>query len=128
VVKNASCMAGELQKQGLAILSGGTDNHLMLVDLRPINVTGKEAEEALDRAGITVNKNSIPHDDKPATVTSGIRLGTPSVTSRGMKEPEMQEIARAIADVIKNPGDEGLIRSTRDNMKTLCGRFPVYSS
>lgn len=126
VVKNASCMAGELQKQGLTILSGGTDNHLMLVDLRPINVTGKDAEEALDRAGITANKNSIPHDDKPATVTSGIRLGTPSVTSRGMKEPEMLEIARAIAGVVRNPGDEELIRSTRDNMKALCSRFPVY--
>ncbi len=126
VVKNAATLAEELMRLGFKVLSDGTDNHMMLLDLRNINVTGKAAEEALDLAGITVNKNSIPHDDKPATVTSGIRLGTPSITTRGMKEPEMITIAKAINDVIKQIGDENIIRKTREKMKDLCGKFPIY--
>ncbi len=126
VVKNARALAEELMRLDFNILSGGTDNHMMLLDLRNMNVTGKDAEEALDLAGITANKNSIPHDDRPARITSGIRLGTPSVTTRGMKEPEMIAVARAISDVIKQIGDENVIKKTREKMKDLCGKFPIY--
>jgi len=128
VVVNAKVMAETLQARGFEILSGGTDNHLMLVDLRRQGITGADAETALDRAGITVNKNAIPHDDRPASVTSGIRLGTPSVTSRGMGEEEMREIASAIADVLLHPGDDGVLRRTRGKMRALCERFPVYGA
>lgn len=126
VVANAAAMAGELSQAGFDILSGGTENHLMLLDLHNQDVTGKDAEAALDRAGITANKNAIPHDDRPASVTSGIRLGTPCVTTRGMKEPEMREIAGAIADVIRNRKDDRVIEETRLRMKSLCNRFPIY--
>ena len=101
IVKNAQAMADELKNQGFRLVSGGTDNHLMLVDLTAKGVTGKDAQEALDRAGITVNKNGIPFDTKGPQVTSGIRIGTPAVTTRGMKENEMRQIASYIADVIK---------------------------
>lgn len=130
VVKNARVLAEELMRLDFNILSGGTDNHLMLLDLRNLNVTGKEAEETLDLAGITANKNSIPHDDRPARITSGIRLGTPSVTTRGMKEPEMIEIAEAISDVIKQFANKNVIQNViqknREKMKNLCERFPIY--
>ncbi len=130
VVKNARVLAEELMLLDFNILSGGTDNHLMLLDLRNFNVTGKDAEETLDLAGITANKNSIPHDDRPARITSGIRLGTPSVTTRGMKEPEMIEIAGAINDVIKQFANKNVIQNViqknREKMKTLCERFPIY--
>ncbi len=130
VVKNARVLAEELMRLDFNILSGGTDNHLMLLDLRNLNVTGKDAEETLDLAGITANKNSIPHDDRPARITSGIRLGTPSVTTRGMKEPEMIEIAGAISDVIKQFENKNVIQNViqknREKMKTLCERFPIY--
>jgi len=126
VVANAQKMAETLMASGFRILSGGTDNHLMLVDLRNMEITGKEAEAALERAGITANKNAIPYDDRPATVTSGIRLGTPCVTSRGMKEPEMALIGQAIGDVLTHADDEALIERTRERMKDLCARFPIY--
>ncbi len=126
VVANAQKLAETLLNSGFRILSGGTDNHLMLVDLRHMNITGKDAEAALERAGITANKNTIPHDDRPATVTSGIRLGTPCVTTRGMKEPEMVEIGRAIGDVLKYMGNETVIKGVSDQMKDLCARFPIY--
>ncbi len=123
VVANAKTLASSLMNLGFNIISGGTDNHLMLVDLRNKNITGKEAEELLDKAGITVNKNSIPYDDKPPTITSGIRLGTPSVTTRGMGESEMKDIAEIIYNVICKTRDP---KSVRERIKSLCDRFPIY--
>ena len=124
IVANAQALADGLLKRGVRLVSGGTDNHLMLVDLSNRNVTGKEAEAALDRAGITVNKNAIPFDEKPPAVASGIRLGSPCVTTRGMKEREMEIIAEAIDRVTANPNDEAVIRETRKRMKALCKKFP----
>jgi len=126
ILKNAQAMADELKNQGFRLVSGGTDNHLMLVDLTSQGVTGKEAQEALDRAAITVNKNGIPFDTKGPQVTSGIRIGTPAVTTRGMKENEMRIIASYIADVIKNINDENRIQAVAKNVKLLCDRFPLY--
>lgn len=126
VVQNAKRLASELINRDFKIISGGTDNHLLLVDLRNLDVTGKEAEESLDKAGITVNKNSIPYDDKPPTITSGIRLGTPTVTTRGMGEIEMAEIAEIIEGVIKNHGDESRISEISKKVLALCKRFPIY--
>jgi len=124
IVANAQALAEGLLKRGFRLVSGGTDNHLMLVDLSNRNVTGKEAEAALDRAGITVNKNAIPFDEKPPAVASGIRLGSPCVTTRGMKEREMEIIAEAIDRVTAKPNDEAVIRETRKRMKALCKKFP----
>jgi len=126
VVANAKALAEALIKRGFKIFSGGTDNHLMLVDLRNKGVTGKDAEEALDRAGITVNKNAIPFDTKPPTVTSGIRLGTPSVTTRGFGVQEMEEIAAIIDTVIKNIDNDAVINTMRERSRSLCERFPIY--
>ena len=126
VVANAKALAEALIKRGFKIFSGGTDNHLMLVDLRNKGVTGKDAEEALDRAGITVNKNAIPFDTKPPTVTSGIRLGTPSVTTRGFGVQEMEEIAAIIDTVIKNIDNDSVINTMRERSRSLCERFPIY--
>ncbi|MBI4838775.1 MAG: serine hydroxymethyltransferase, partial [Nitrospirae bacterium] len=126
VVKNAKELADELIKKGFRIVSGGTDTHLMLMDLTDKAITGKEAETALDAAGITVNKNSIPHDDKPAAVTSGIRVGTPIVTSRRMKEPEMDSIAECISQIINNPQEKKIINRVKEKVKLLCKEFPVY--
>lgn len=127
VVLNAKKLAAGLMDRGFTIVSGGTDNHLMLVDLTAMNVTGKEAEEALDKAGITVNKNAIPHDPKPPTITSGIRLGTPSITSRNMGETEMAEIADIISTVVKNTGTSSILENVSGRVAALCGRFPVYA-
>ncbi|MBI3994966.1 MAG: serine hydroxymethyltransferase [Nitrospirae bacterium] len=124
IVTNAQALAEELLARGFRLISGGTDNHLMLVDLSNRNVTGKDAEAALDQAGITVNKNAIPFDEKPPAVASGIRLGTPAVTTRGMKAREMKIIAEAIHQVTSRTGDETVIRETRKRMKALCKRFP----
>lgn len=126
VVRNARRLAEGLMERDFKIISGGTDNHLMLIDLTGKGITGKEAEDALDRAGITVNKNSIPFDPLPPAVTSGIRIGTPSVTTRGMGEAEMTEIAEMIDEVLGNRHDEGLVRKVEGRAKDLCGRFPVY--
>ena len=126
IIKNAKALAEELKNQGFRLVSGGTDNHLMLVDLTDKDVTGKEAQEVLDLTGITVNKNGIPFDTKGPMVTSGIRIGTPAVTTRGMKEPEMKQIAGLIAQVLLNRGDEGKISEAREGVKTLCERFPLY--
>ena len=106
VVKNANALAEGLMAEGVDIVSKGTDNHLMLIDLRSLNLTGKVAEKVLDEVGITTNKNTIPFDPESPFVTSGIRLGTPAVTSRGFKETEMKEIASIIAMLLKNPEDE----------------------
>ncbi|MEN6375089.1 MAG: serine hydroxymethyltransferase [Smithella sp.] len=126
ILKNAQAMADELKNQGFRLVSGGTDNHLMLVDLTPKGVTGKEAQEALDRAAITVNKNGIPFDTKGPMITSGIRIGTPAVTTRGMKENEMRLIASYIADVVANINDENKIQAIAKEVKKLCDRFPLY--
>jgi len=127
ILKNAQAMAAELKNQGFRLVSGGTDNHLMLVDLTPKGVTGKEAQEALDRAAITVNKNGIPFDTQGPMITSGIRIGTPAVTTRGMKENEMRLIASYIADVVANINDESKIQAVAQEVKKLCDRFPLYA-
>jgi glycine hydroxymethyltransferase len=125
VIRNAQALAAALEQEGLRIVSGGTDNHLMLVDLRPIKVTGKDAAQALDQARITVNKNAIPFDDKSPFVTSGIRLGTPALTTRGMREPEMVEVARLIKRVLADIGDEVVRADVAAQVKDLTARFPV---
>ena len=126
IIKNAQAMADELKNQGLRLVSGGTDNHLMLVDLTAKGVTGKDAQEALDLAAITVNKNGIPFDTQGPQITSGIRIGTPAVTTRGMKEKEMRLIASYIADVIKNINDDHKIKAVAEKVKNLCAQFPLY--
>ena len=126
VVKNAKEMAGALMNKGFKIISDGTDIHLMLVDLSNKSITGKEAETILDLAGITLNKNSIPYDDKPPVVTSGIRVGTPMVTARKMKEPEMVIIANLISQVINNLNESTVIERVMEKVKGLCKKFPIY--
>jgi len=126
VVKNAATLADELMKRGFRIISGGTDNHLMLIDLTNKEITGKEAETALDAAGITVNKNAIPYDTRPAAVTSGIRLGTPSITTRGMGSSEMVEIAELISTVIDNSRKPEAIEKIAQRVRGLCDKFPIY--
>lgn len=126
VAKNAKALAHGMSDKGYRIVSGGTDNHLMLVDLTSKGITGKEGEEALDKAGITVNKNGIPFDHRPPQVTSGIRLGTAIVSTRGMKEPEMHEIANLIDRVLSNPTDDMNLFSVKPDVKALCERFPFY--
>ncbi len=126
VVENSKMLAACLMKNGVKLVSEGTDNHMMLADLRNLNVTGKAAQEILENAGITVNKNTIPFETQKAAVTSGIRIGTPAVTSRGMKTPEMEIIAKLIVDVLKNPADENVIRRVRTKVYELCDAFPIY--
>ena len=126
VVDNAKTLATELIRRGFSIISGGTDNHLMLIDLNNKNITGKEADEALDKAGITVNKNAIPYDERPPAVTSGIRLGTPCITTRGMGKAEMVEIADLISSVINNSKAPEAIAVNARRVKSLCDRFPIY--
>ena len=126
ILKNAQAMADELKNQGFRLVSGGTDNHLMLVDLTTKGVTGKDAQEALDLAAITINKNGIPFDTQGPQITSGIRIGTPAVTTRGMKEKEMRLIATYIADVIKNINDDHKIKAVAEKVKNLCAQFPLY--
>ena len=126
VVANARTLADELMKRDFRVISGGTDNHLMLIDLTNKDCTGKDAENALDRAGVTVNKNSIPFDTRPPAVTSGIRLGTPSITTRGMGKAEMVEIADIISTVIDNASEPETIQEHARRVEALCDRFPVY--
>jgi glycine hydroxymethyltransferase len=126
IVKNAKALADALMARGLRLVSGGTDTHLMLVDLSPRGLTGKDAQEALDRAWITVNKNTIPFETKSPMVTSGVRIGTPAVTTRGMKEPEMTEIARLIDRVLSKLGDSATEASVRNEVQELTARFPLY--
>jgi glycine hydroxymethyltransferase len=125
IVENARTLADELQQRGLRIVSGGTDNHLMLVDVGMGGVTGRDAQMALDAVGITVNKNEIPFDERPPTVTSGVRIGTPAVTSRGMGPAEMRQIADFVCRVLGNLGDEGVAAAVRQEVRELTGRFPV---
>ena len=123
IVKNARTLAECLVENGLRLVSGGTDNHLMLVDVRPSGLTGKEAENLLEEIGITVNKNAIPFDPQPPTITSGIRIGTPAVTTRGMKENEMREIGDIISKCLKKEEDK---EKLKDRVKALCSAFPLF--
>ncbi|HYA11935.1 MAG TPA: serine hydroxymethyltransferase [Thermodesulfovibrionales bacterium] len=127
VIRNAKRLAEDLINRGFRIVSGGTDNHMMLVDLMNKGTTGKDAEEALGMAGITVNKNVVPYDERPPTITSGIRLGTPCVTTRGMGEAEMTEIADIISSVIHSINDVRVIRDLAKRVKVLCDSFPLYA-
>lgn len=126
VKKNAKVLGEALIAEGVDIVSGGTDNHLLLLNLRSLDVTGKVAEEALDEVGITVNKNTIPFDKESPFVTSGIRIGTPAVTSRGFEEEEMKEIASIIASVLKNPTDEDVKKQALERVHAITDRFPLY--
>ncbi|REK55447.1 MAG: serine hydroxymethyltransferase [Thermobacillus sp.] len=126
VVKNAKTLAEALQAEGLSLVSGGTDNHLMLVDTRNLNITGKDAEHVLDSVKITVNKNAIPFDPTSPFITSGIRIGTPAVTSRGMGEEAMKTIAGVIAMTLKNPKDEAVLDKARGIVKELTEQYPLY--
>ena len=128
VLKNASAMAEELAKRGLRIISGRTESHVFLVDLRPKGLTGKAADAALGLAHITVNKNSIPNDPESPFVTSGIRIGSPAITTRGFKEEEARLVANLIADVLDNPTDEAVIAATKAKVHALTSRFPVYGA
>jgi glycine hydroxymethyltransferase len=126
IVANADRLASGLSAAGFRLVSGGTDNHLMLVDVFSKGLTGKVAEAALGKAGITVNKNAIPFDQNPPMVASGIRVGTPAVTSRGMREPEMDAIAELITRALAAPDDDGALASVRSEVEALCRKFPLY--
>jgi glycine hydroxymethyltransferase len=126
VVKNAKAMAAALEKKGYRIVSGGTDNHLFVVDLSKKGVTGKEAQEALDKAGINANRNTIPYDTQSPFVTSGVRLGSAAVTTRGMREAEMQEIADCIDAALEARADANKLHQIHDRVAKLCNRFPIY--
>jgi glycine hydroxymethyltransferase len=126
VVANARVMAEVFQQRGLKIVSGGTDDHLFLLDLTPKGVTGKDADAALGRANITVNKNAVPNDPQPPFVTSGLRIGTPAGTTRGFGEQEFTEIAHWISDVLDDMENEQVIEEVRGKVLELCRRFPVY--
>ena len=126
IIKNAKALADKLVSFGFKIISGGTDNHLMLIDLRNKNITGKAAQEALDLVGITCNKNAVPFDDKSPLVTSGIRLGTPALTTRGMKENDMEIIAEFINRIVSNTSDEKIQRDVKQEVLNLTSRFPMY--
>jgi glycine hydroxymethyltransferase len=126
IVVNAQRLARGLSAAGFRLVSGGTDNHLILVDVFSKGITGKVAEAALGKAGITVNKNAIPFDQNPPMVASGIRIGTPAVTSRGMREPDMDTIAEFIARVLAAPDDDGVLGAVRVEVEGLCRKFPLY--
>jgi glycine hydroxymethyltransferase len=127
VLVNARAMASAFQRRGFRIVSGGTDNHLFLLDLSDKSMNGKEADAALGQAHITVNKNAVPNDPRPPTVTSGIRIGSPASTTRGFKEAEMTQVAGWIADIIDNGGAPAVVERVRGEVAALCKRFPVYS-
>jgi glycine hydroxymethyltransferase len=126
VVANARAMTQVLQQRGYKIVSGGTDNHLFLLDLIDKNITGKDADAALGRAHITVNKNAVPNDPRPPAISSGLRIGTPAVTTRGFKEPEVRQLSNWIAAVLDHMGDESALEKVRAEVVAICRRFPVY--
>ena len=126
VIKNAKAMADTLIKRGIKIISNGTENHLLLLNLTNQNISGKDAEHALEKANITTNKNSIPNDTRSPFITSGIRIGTPAITTRGFKEQEASQIANWIADIIKDANNEEKIQSIKNKALDLCAKFPVY--
>ncbi|HEY5996953.1 MAG TPA: serine hydroxymethyltransferase, partial [Candidatus Deferrimicrobiaceae bacterium] len=126
VVKNAAAMAAALVSRGFRLVSGGTDNHLMLVNLKDRELTGKDAEAALEHVGITVNKNTVPFETRSPFVTSGVRLGTPACSTRGMKEAEFTKIGNLIADVLSAPGDPAVATRAAAEVETICKAFPLY--
>jgi glycine hydroxymethyltransferase len=126
VIKNAQIVAETLTQRGLRIVSGGTQSHVMSVDLRPKGITGKEAESVLGQAHMTINKNTIPNDPEKPMVTSGVRIGTPAMTTRGFKDEEARLTANLIADVLDNPRDPANIEAVRTKVNALTARFPVY--
>jgi glycine hydroxymethyltransferase len=127
IVKNAKRMGDKLMEKGFNLVSGGTDTHLILVDLRETDITGQMAEETLEKAGITVNKNAIPFDPRPPAIASGIRIGTPAITTRGMKENEMEIIAGWITEAFENNDNDAVLNRIKDDVKELCNKFPIYS-
>jgi glycine hydroxymethyltransferase len=127
VLENARTMAAVLAKRGVRIVSGGTDCHMFLIDLTPKGLTGKDAEAALGSAHITVNKNAIPNDPQKPAVTSGVRIGTPAMTTRGFRKPEAEALAALIADVLDRPADDANLKRVANDVKVLCARFPVYA-
>jgi glycine hydroxymethyltransferase len=126
ILANAKALSARLAGHGFRIVSGGTDNHVFLMDVRPAGLTGKVAEKALDAAHITVNKNAIPYDPNPPMVASGIRIGTPALTTRGMKEPEMEQVGDFIAEILRAPEDQAVRESVSGRIRELCERFPLY--
>jgi glycine hydroxymethyltransferase len=126
VIENAAALGETLKSHGAALVSGGTDNHIVLLDLRPWNLTGKAAEKLLEEAGITVNKNTIPYDPEKPFVTSGIRMGTAALTTRGMKQGEMVKIGEVIAAVLKSKGDEAVLEKAKETTKAICGAYPLF--
>jgi glycine hydroxymethyltransferase len=128
VAANAKALANAISRHGFRVVSGGTDNHVFLIEVHPRGITGSDAEKALDRAGITVNKNAIPFDPLPPMKAGGIRLGSPSVTTRGMKEPEMELIAKGVAEVLTHMGDAAVEQKVRKQVAELAARFPIYES
>jgi glycine hydroxymethyltransferase len=126
VLENARSMAETLVQRGLRIVSGRTESHMFLLDLRTKGITGKDAEAALGRAHITVNKNAIPNDPEKPAVTSGVRIGSPAMTTRGFRQPEAEQLAHLIADVLERPADEASLARIAGEVKALCARFPVY--
>src|SRR5271169_2706949 len=128
VVANTRAMAAAVAKHGFRIVTGGSDNHLFLIEVHPRGITGTDAEKALDRAGITVNKNSIPFDPLPPMKAGGIRLGSPSVTTRGMKEAEMRQIGNWVAEILSHVGDAAVEQKVRQQVAELAARFPIYES
>lgn len=126
IKKNAKALSRGLQENGLELVSGGTDNHLVLVDLTEEDVTGKEAEKALEDCNIIVNKNMVPYDPESPMVTSGVRIGTPALTTRGMEEPQLKEIGGMIAERIRNPGDTEVRERISDRVKELLEEYPLY--
>ena len=127
IVKNSKALAAALMLRGFKLTSGGTDNHLMLVDLSGTELTGKVAEEALDKAGITVNKNTVPFETRSPFVTSGFRVGTPAATTHGLKEAEMKEVADLITDALANVDDEARLSEIKGHVNSLMKRFPLYA-
>jgi glycine hydroxymethyltransferase len=126
VLANARAMAAAFQRRGYRVVSGGTDNHLFLLDLSDKSMTGKDADAALGKAHITVNKNAVPNDPRPPTITSGLRLGTPASTTRGFKEPEITQVAGWIMDIVDGNGDTATVDRVRGEVAELCQRYPVY--
>lgn len=126
IIENAETLGEALKNEGAALVSGGTDNHIVLLDVRPWDLTGKEAEKLLEEAGITVNKNTIPYDPQSPFVTSGIRMGTAALTTRGMKQEEMVQIAKVIAAVLKSKGEVAVLEKAKETTKAICGMYPVF--
>ncbi|MEI6305479.1 MAG: serine hydroxymethyltransferase, partial [Deltaproteobacteria bacterium] len=127
IVNNASTLAKNLMKRGFKLTSGGTDNHLMLLDFSGTEITGKAAEESLDKAGITVNKNTVPFETRSPFVTSGIRIGTPAATAHGLKEAEMEQVADFIAEALANIGNEEKLTAIKAQVNVMMKRFPLYA-